>query len=367
MSENKILIDKTDALNIADSVRAVTNTTDKMTLLEVPEKLNRISTSVIDQTYDPTSENAQSGKAVAEAVETKMDSFGTVSPDKGTITLNGECSGTRIVSEGGASINFDNASGQLTISSGNSAIWLSGSYRGTETPAIVSNVAVPEDDTDVANKKYVDESLSAAVDQTYIPDSENAQSGKAVAEAVATEQKRSDNTFANALKGSKSGSAILIDDVSPVTHEMGVKVRSKNLFDYSVLENADYITVNDRLTGEFVFKKVSGLPEVPIPAKENTSYYVSGYVKGVIEGQSISCAAYYTDGSNTNFNATTVLDSYVRFSGVTRIDKTLSYIKFGASGGIKVGTSFKNVQVELNSETAYTPYVPDLTAVNVTR
>lgn len=68
MSENKILIDKTDALNIADSVRAVTNTTDKMTLLEVPEKLYRISTSVIDQTYNPDSGNAQSGKAVAQAI-----------------------------------------------------------------------------------------------------------------------------------------------------------------------------------------------------------------------------------------------------------------------------------------------------------
>ena len=73
MSENKILIDKTDALNIADSVRAVTNTTDKMTLLEVPEKLNRISTSVIDQTYNPDSENAQSGIAVAEAVAPLSD------------------------------------------------------------------------------------------------------------------------------------------------------------------------------------------------------------------------------------------------------------------------------------------------------
>ena len=61
-----------------------------------------------------------------------------------------------------------------------------------------------------------------AVDQTYSPDSENAQSGKAVAEAVTTEEKRADNTFANALKGTASGSTILIDDVSPVAHEIFV-------------------------------------------------------------------------------------------------------------------------------------------------
>ena len=35
--------------------------------------------------------------------------------------------------------------------------------------------------------------------------------------------------FANALKGSKSGSAIVIDDVSPVEHELGVSVYGKNL------------------------------------------------------------------------------------------------------------------------------------------
>lgn len=74
------------------------------------------------------------------------------------------------------------------------------------------------------------------VDQTYNPDSENAQSGKAVAEAVAIEQKRSDNTFANALKSSKSGSAILIDDISPVTHEMSVKISSDTVTDLTAVK-----------------------------------------------------------------------------------------------------------------------------------
>ena len=34
---------------------------------------------------------------------------------------------------------------------------------------------------------------------------------------------------ANSLKGFESNKAMLLDDVSPVTHEMGVKVRGKNL------------------------------------------------------------------------------------------------------------------------------------------
>ena len=103
------------------------------------------------------------------------------------------------------------------------------------------------------------------VDQTYTPDSENAQSGKAVAEALSTEQKRADNTFANALKGSKSGSAILIDDISPVTHEMSVKISSdtvedltavkvsrcgKNLFDIN--DNSRYISYKSHTDTDIV-------------------------------------------------------------------------------------------------------------------
>ena len=87
--------------------------------------------------------------------------------------------------------------------------------------------------------------IQVEVDQIYSPTSANAQSGKAVAEAVSAEQKRADNTFANALKGSKSGSAILIDDVSPVTHEMGVRVRGKNLIPYPYYDN---VTERDGVT-----------------------------------------------------------------------------------------------------------------------
>ena len=398
----------------------------------------------IDQTYNPLSENAQSGTAVAEVVEEKQDKFADI--DTGSndvdITING-------ITNDDAKVLFRNDYGQV--------------LRITAPNPII--------DSDVANKKYVDNNIAA-------------------------ETKRANKTFANALKGSVSGETVTMKDVSPVEHDMGVKVRGKNLipypyaettktlngitftdngdgtitangtataqtdfvvsqkltvpegtyilsnyidadkrvflsvksndgsikyfnqnafsikygdviqwvyiriqsgtvcentifypqlelgttvtpyttyisditevklkkqgknlFDYSVLEESNRITVNDRLTGEFTFNNVTNLPPIPISAKENTSYCISGYMKGVIEGQSVLCSAYYTDGSNTNFSAVTVLNSYVKFSGVTRADKTLSYIKFGAAGGIKVNTSFKSVQVELNTEaTAYEPY-----------
>ena len=96
---------------------------------------------------------------------------------------------------------------------------------------------------------------SGIVDQTYNPDSENAQSGKAVAEAVATEQNRADNTFANALKGSKSGSAILIDDISPVTHDMSVKISSDTVEDLTAVKvsrcGKNLLDINQARRGDF--------------------------------------------------------------------------------------------------------------------
>lgn len=48
--------------------------------------------------------------------------------------------------------------------------------------------------------------------------------------------------FANALKANKSGSAILIDDVSPVTHDMGVNLTSKNIADLTGVKVTKYGT-----------------------------------------------------------------------------------------------------------------------------
>ena len=96
----------------------------------VYEALKDIGTGgsgTVDQTYNPESENAQSGKAVAKAVSDKQDSL---------------VSG----------INIKTINNQSILGSGNITI---------------------EGGSDVE------------VDQTYNPTSENAQSGKAVAEAIA--------------------------------------------------------------------------------------------------------------------------------------------------------------------------------------
>ena len=84
--------------------------------------------------------------------------------------------------------------------------------------------------SDTGEEKYVlNRKDSVALDDTMYGKSKIPSSyvvGNYVKESISAEQSRSDNTFSNALKGNKNSGAFLINDVSPITHEMGVKVSS---------------------------------------------------------------------------------------------------------------------------------------------
>lgn len=55
---------------------------------------------------------------------------------------------------------------------------------------------------------------------------------------------RVNNTFANAFKRKVSGTAVQVDDVSPVEHIVGCKVRSKNLWNMGAFSNTNTLTFN---------------------------------------------------------------------------------------------------------------------------
>ena len=80
--------------------------------------------------------------------------------------------------------------------------------------------------------------------------------------------------FANALKGSASGEVVALNDVSPIEHELGVSVRSKNLLPYpykdttktmfgiTFTDNGDgSITANGTATATAFFQLWDGLPD----------------------------------------------------------------------------------------------------------
>lgn len=203
---------------------------------------------------------------------------------------------------------------------------------------------------------------SVEVDQTYSPTSENAQSGKAVAEAVAIEENRADNTFANALKGNKSDTAMLLDDVSPVTHEIGVKIRGNNLFDK---DNANIIVGYPDAVN--AISPASTTKSVYIPCAPNTTYTVSKVVTArfaVAFTDVLPASGVATTGRVQNNTATSITSASSANSRYIVV--WIYHSNYDTS--ITVDEVLATLQIEQGTTaTAYTPYVPDLTAVSVTR
>lgn len=241
-----------------------------------------------------------------------------------------------------------------------------------------------EDINSIANAviETQEEINKIVIDQTYSPESENAQSGIAVAEAVAIEQKRSDNTFANALKGNKSDTAMLLDDASPVTHEMRVKVRSKNLLNFNkdnfvynassveYLENGFVLIANSRRDTyakllNFEFKRgVQYTISFDIEIEDNNTNNNAGVLF-----VSTNDKSWYV-GDVLRVPRNSINNGKVKATFTTPLDKDCNVFFSGTNlaPDITGRASFANIQIELGTTaTAYTPYVPDLTAVKVTR
>lgn len=173
------------------------------------------------------------------------------------------------------------------------------------------------------------------------------------------------NNFANALKGSKSGSVFLIDDVSPVTHEMDVKVRCKNLLSAmslypTVTNNAIPIhfkagqkyTISFKTTytaWRLMFFGTDKNGTAFDGSKPDANKYISGMYTGTI--------GRLQHASNQSGNTLTftcyedcIITAIVFWNLSNETDKTYS-----------------DFQLELGATaTSYTPYV-DLTAVTVSR
>ena len=228
---------------------------------------------------------------------------------------------------------------------------------------------------------------SLSDDNIYLPKSR-------INKSVDDVKSYADNTFANALKGTISDTAMLLDDVSPVTHEMGVKVKSKNLFDYdtqpnlnaqnnigtSVKRDNGFTLTADPNATSGTFFGAYGVSALNL--KPNTTYTSRATVTLVDNGStnlgeagSVNCslklAPALTGGVGviivngyTNYTVGTreVITTFTTPSDMSR----LQYVMTKLSNHTSV--TFKDIQIEEGTtSTAYTPYVPDLTAVKVSR
>ena len=204
-----------------------------------------------------------------------------------------------------------------------------------------------------------------SVDQTYTPDSENVQSGKAVAEAIAIEQKRADNTFSNSLKGSKSGESLLIDDISPVEHTMDIKIHGKNLF------NKEMDFTDDNFVPGSVYYYTYFIQLLP-----NTKYYVKtfnplapSYCGYTIINSSMNVASSINTAVLVSGNWSAAENDWHIERVITTDNSGKLYIGNNQSlTSLQRAVQEANIQIELGDiATEYTQYVPDLTAVKVSR
>ena len=183
MSQNiDYLIKEESLVDIADSIRNVDNTLGELYPSEMAEEIRRL-TAVIDQTYDSSSSNPQSGKAVAEAVAAETERAMTaekteqenreVADNKLQSQIDNiiakqetqqEKVITRTLSENTVTETFDTPNDEhiLVLQDGNRT----GSIKFDKTNNEVTitsngklklhNVDTPENDLDAANKSYVD-------------------------------------------------------------------------------------------------------------------------------------------------------------------------------------------------------------------
>ncbi len=170
---------------------------------------------------------------------------------------------------------------------------------------------------------------------------------------------------ANALRGSAFGSAVRMDDISPNEHTLGVKVSSKNLIRYpytNVSQTVKGVTFTVNSDGSIAVsgtatENVSWYENVPIPLQRDKQYTFSGYLSG--NGVTLRIIDY----SYTNYRDVTKANQAVTFTPAK--DKYFWLITVAKD---TAADATLKPQLELGSAaTAYTPYVPDLASVSVTR
>ena len=178
--------------------------------------------------------------------------------------------------------------------------------------------------------------------------------------------------FSNSLKGSQSGVMIGLDDISPIEHEVGVSIVSKNRIPYpyehttkteagiTFTDNGDgSITLNGTATGNAQFyislsliNKVDRTKTYVLSGgKDSTIYLLMDFFEGATWKHLID--------TKSGTQAT------VKFSGVK-----VKYDKIYLTLNVLSGTECDNVIIKPQLEegttaTGYTPYISDLTSVTV--
>ena len=214
----------------------------------------------------------------------------------------------------------------------------------------LTGIAVPTVDNDATNKKYVDDTSNNV--KSYV-----------------------NNNFANALKGSASGEEVRLNDVSPIEHELKIKLKSKNLFNAEA-EPLYLIGAEKTLNGTaltFTSTEIMARYAYRIPTETGKQYTVS--VKSLV---SVPASGQSATGSDIFLSSTAHPDT-LDYGSITStsLTKTFTaksdylyikqYVCYGTNqvGGKK---TVDGLQVEEGaSATSYAPYISDFSGVTLKR
>lgn len=174
-----------------------------------------------------------------------------------------------------------------------------------------------------------------------------------------------------ALHGRESGTAIAVNDVSPIEHGLGVKIRSKNFWfgdsSFTLTQENDYYAArefylqdNPEIVSLFNDDKHRGVPITYSAKFDNRTdfitygltLYAQGYEQNISHGY-IPIDGSYTFAIPVDFPRIAKVEILVRSDSVASNNKTVTLY---------------DIQFELGeTATPYTPYITDFTDVEVTR
>lgn len=309
----------------------------------------------VDQAYIPTSTNAQSGIAVAEALAGLPIKYveGSSNADETTYLRDLE-SGTYVLKG-----TFKPYKGSGTVCKFSSNLLVNvvkGTLNKVPTSHIqifypVHNVVQFCDITDESYKR-TDIKLNELANATTVE------------EMIAAANTAAQNLYGNALKATASGEVIRVDDVSPIEHTAKAKVSGKNLLNADGLINAAFSKNAD---GSFTFTKngsarFTNFVDISIPT--NTIISVSATkIEGTADG--FAFQSLNQDGTYTSIVSLSPAKTYASAKVTNKPATIRLYL-----GSDEVDGAYLNIsglQIEIgNTATEYEPYI-DPSTVTVTR
>ena len=164
---------------------------------------------------------------------------------------------------------------------------------------------------------------------------------------------------ANALKGKAIGEAVSMTDVSPLEHNIGVKLASKNIVDIKQMLNESLVDNGD---GTFTYTRNASMVSASFPIKLKAGTKITSKAE-IISSQnntenSLCFRVTYADGGIKGY--------YLSDSKVTLEKDIVDILIYSYEPNVSF--VFKEWQLELGTTaTAYAPYVADISSVTLTK